>query len=78
MPGSLRFFECSDGRVWHKAASPIPQPVRTRFDSAIFGLGGDEERRRRLAMGALERIKDFSWEKKAASVDAIYRTHARK
>jgi glycosyltransferase involved in cell wall biosynthesis len=41
--------------------------------SAIAGLAGDEDRRRRLAKGALERIKDFSWEKKAEAVDAIYR-----
>ena len=41
--------------------------------SAILQFADDEGRRRRLARGALQRIKDFSWEKKAAAVDAIYR-----
>ena len=41
--------------------------------AAISGLAVDEKRRRILARGAIERSKDFSWEEKAASVDAIYR-----
>jgi glycosyltransferase involved in cell wall biosynthesis len=40
--------------------------------SAIMQLAADEERRRRLAEGALKRINDFSWEKKAEAIDAIY------
>ncbi|HMB95785.1 MAG TPA: hypothetical protein VKK61_07075, partial [Tepidisphaeraceae bacterium] len=36
-------------------------------------LSNDENERRRLARGAMRRIHDFSWEQKAASVDAIYR-----
>jgi len=40
---------------------------------AIVRLASDEPERRRLAAGALERAKDFSWEKKAEAVDQIYR-----
>jgi glycosyltransferase involved in cell wall biosynthesis len=40
---------------------------------AIAKLGEDEGLRRRLATGALERIGEFSWEKKAEVVERIYR-----
>lgn len=56
----------------------IKIPVRThaQFESdlaqAISALAGDEERRRRLAAGALRRAQDFTWEKKARAVCEIY------
>lgn len=41
--------------------------------AAIRRLGTDESERRRLAEGALGRVEDFSWEKKADSLERIYR-----
>lgn len=54
---------------------PVHSPRQLIADlaAAIRQLGEDETERRRLAAGALVRIQDFSWEKKAAAVDAIYR-----
>jgi glycosyltransferase involved in cell wall biosynthesis len=57
----------------------IKLPVNTSFQlesdiaDAIVRLAKDENERRRLANGALKRIEDFSWEKKAEFVDSIYR-----
>ena len=42
------------------------------ISNAISKLAENEEERRRLAKGALERVKDFSWEKKAEMVNSIY------
>lgn len=38
----------------------------------ITALASDEERRRRLAAGALRRARDFSWEAKAEAIDRVY------
>jgi glycosyltransferase involved in cell wall biosynthesis len=53
---------------------PVSTPRQVEFDlaNAIKRLDGDEEERKRLAKGALLRIRDFSWEKKAQLVNAIY------
>jgi len=40
--------------------------------AAIVLLAADEKKRRKLAKGALRRIKDFSWEEKARRVGLIY------
>jgi glycosyltransferase involved in cell wall biosynthesis len=50
-----------------------PRQLVEDFAAAIERLAGDETERRRLAAGALRRIADFSWEKKAEMVDRIYR-----
>lgn len=54
---------------------PVETPRQFVSDlvSAIKRLANDETERRRLAKGGLERIKDFTWEKKAKMVDLIYR-----
>lgn len=54
---------------------PIESPKQfvSELASAITKLSQDENERRRLAKGALLRIKDFSWDKKAELVDSIYR-----
>lgn len=54
---------------------PIESPNQFISDLsiAIKNLAESEKERRRLANGALQRIKDFSWEKKAELVDSIYR-----
>ncbi len=54
---------------------PVETPRQFVSDlvTAIKQLENDEAERRRLAKGALARIKDFSWEKKAEIVDSIYR-----
>ncbi len=40
---------------------------------AISDLGSNEEQRRQLAAGALRRAREFSWKRKAAAIDRIYR-----
>ncbi|MDI6802138.1 MAG: glycosyltransferase family 4 protein [Thermodesulfovibrionales bacterium] len=50
-----------------------PKQLEEGIADAILKLAKDEEERRRLAKGALKRINDFSWEKKAELVDAIYK-----
>jgi len=50
-----------------------PKQFVSDLSVAIKILADDEIERRRLADGALNRINDFSWEKKAELVDAIYR-----
>jgi glycosyltransferase involved in cell wall biosynthesis len=54
---------------------PVGSPRQLSVDIArgIERLAEDEERRRCLALGALERARDFSWDKKAEQVDLIYR-----
>ena len=54
---------------------PVETPAKFVSDlaAAIKKLANSEEERRRLAKGALKRIKDFSWDKKAELVDSIYR-----
>jgi len=46
--------------------------IEVYMAAAIKRLDSDEQERQRLARGALERIKDFSWEKKAVAVNSIY------
>jgi len=54
---------------------PVVSPDQLAADmaAAIVALARDEPRRRRLAQGALGRVGDFSWDKKARRVAAIYR-----
>ena len=53
---------------------PVTTPKRVISDlaGAITALAGDEPKRRRLAQGALRRIGDFTWDKKADAINAIY------
>ncbi len=53
---------------------PLKSPRQFEHDLAIAikKLADNEEKRRHLAKGALQRILDFSWEKKAELVDMIY------
>ncbi len=56
----------------------IKVPVKTQrqlecnLSTAIRKLFDEETERRRLAAGALKRIEEFSWEKKASEINAIY------
>jgi len=54
---------------------PVESPGRfiAGLADALRRLAADENERRRLAAGALRRIRDFSWEGKAAAIDGIYR-----
>ena len=54
---------------------PIRHPRQFQGDlgRAVLRLADDEPERLRLAAGALRRIGEFSWERKAAMVDKIYR-----
>jgi glycosyltransferase involved in cell wall biosynthesis len=47
--------------------------LETDLAQAIIRLAGDEDLRQRLARGALARVKDYSWERKALQLDQIYR-----
>ena len=55
-----------------KIAVNTPRQFITDLAAAITMLAKDEERRQKLAKGALRRIEDFSWEKKAKQVNLIY------
>ncbi|MFC1603519.1 glycosyltransferase [Planctomycetota bacterium] len=49
-----------------------PNQVTTDFAFAIESLWNDETYRQKLANGALERAKDFSWDKKIEQLNGIY------
>ncbi len=53
-----------------------PRQLVAAFASAVERLAVDEAERRRLAEGALRRIRDFTWEGKARELDGIYRRSA--
>lgn len=55
-----------------KIAVKTPRQFATDLAAAITLLAKDEEKRRRLAKGALRRIEDFSWEEKAKQINLIY------
>lgn len=55
-----------------KIAVHTPRQFATDLEAAIMLLANDEEKRRKLAKGALRRVEDFSWEEKARQVDLIY------
>ena len=54
---------------------PISAPRQFEIDlaKAITRLWCNERERRRLSKGALERVKEFSWEKKGLMIDSIYK-----
>ncbi len=72
-PDHCGFSNVVKGNCGIKVPVKTPQQFVSDLATAIMSLAEDEERRRLLAEGALERIKDFSWEKKAEQVDSIYR-----
>ena len=49
-----------------------PRQLSRDLATAIIRLAEDEEERRRLAQGALKRIVDYSWQKKAEAINSIY------
>lgn len=49
-----------------------PRQIEADLAAAITKLYNNEEKRRRLARGALQRITEFSWENKAKMVNSIY------
>jgi len=50
-----------------------PKQFSRELAKAIVQLEGNEPLRRQLAAGALLRVHDFAWDKKAEQVEAIYR-----
>ncbi len=54
-----------------------PKQVTTDIALAIESLWNDETWRRKLAKGALERAKDFSWDKKSEMLNKIYQEATR-
>jgi len=55
-----------------KIAVTTPGKVVADLAGAITALAEDEPRRCKLADGALKRIIDFTWDKKADAINAIY------
>jgi glycosyltransferase involved in cell wall biosynthesis len=53
---------------------PVKTPRQFEYDlsEALKRLFNEESERRRLACGALRRINDFSWDKKAIEINKIY------
>ena len=49
-----------------------PKQVSSDIARAIERLWGDEDLRQRLAVGALERAKVYSWEEKMKQLNGIY------
>jgi glycosyltransferase involved in cell wall biosynthesis len=49
-----------------------PRQVRADLAAAIETLWRDEDRRRRLAAGALRRSEDFAWSAKAEAINRVY------
>jgi glycosyltransferase involved in cell wall biosynthesis len=49
-----------------------PRQIIEGFAEAIAGVWRDEAARQSMAAGALTRVKDFSWERKSATLEAIY------
>jgi glycosyltransferase involved in cell wall biosynthesis len=56
-----------------KVPVKTPASVVAGLAAAISRLAGDEPLRFELAKGAVQRAQDFTWDKKAAAVDHIYR-----
>jgi len=56
-----------------KVAATNREAIESDLADAIARLGNDESLRAKLAQGALARVPDFSWEKKAQMVSTIYR-----
>ncbi|MEA2116729.1 MAG: hypothetical protein U9P36_15305 [Thermodesulfobacteriota bacterium] len=48
-------------------------PVAEEIADSATKMWAHEDWRQELALGALQRAHSFSWEKKAAQVDEIYR-----
>ena len=72
-PDHCGFSNVVTGDCGVKIPIESPNQFVSDLSAAIRSLAENEEERRRLAKGALQRIKDFSWEKKAELVDSIYR-----
>ena len=72
-PDHCGFADVVTGECGIKIAVHTPRQFVADLTSAIELLAKDEKKRRNLAKGALRRIEDFSWEKKARQVDLIYR-----
>jgi len=49
-----------------------PEQLVSDMAEAILKLSDDESERQRLSRGALEQIKEFSWDKKAERINEIY------
>lgn len=75
-PDMCGFADVVNDQCGIKVAMQSPRQVQKDLAAAIIRLANNEVERRRLAQGALRRIEDFSWQKKAAAVDAIYQQAA--
>jgi len=73
-PDHCGFSEVIDVQSGIKIPLDNPRQLKADLAKAIERLAGNESERRRLARGALCRIEDFSWQKKAETVDRIYRS----
>jgi glycosyltransferase involved in cell wall biosynthesis len=72
------FAEVVDESCGIRVPVTTPQQSTEGLARAILELAEDENRRRRLAEGALRRARNFSWESKVAALCEIYRSKTMK
>ncbi len=72
-PDHCGFADSVDASCGIRIAVDTPGQFAHDMASAVAELYRDESKRRQLALGALIRARDFSWEGKAAEVDSVYR-----
>lgn len=68
------FGEVVDESCGIKIPVTTPREAIEGFARAISELERDEEKRQRLALGALRRAREFSWERKAEAINEIYQS----
>ncbi len=73
-PDHCGFSDVVTGNCGIKIPIPTVSAFQQGLKAALQRLAADEALRQRLARGALARATEFSWEKKAAQVDEIYRS----
>jgi glycosyltransferase involved in cell wall biosynthesis len=71
-PDHCGFSDVVTGDCGLKIGIQTPRQFVNDLAAAIEMLADNEEKRRRLAVGALRRIQDYSWEKKAKKINRIY------
>jgi len=71
-PDHCGFADVVTAECGIKVRFDFPRQIAMDLAEAIKRLDDDEQERRRLARGALQRSKDFSWERKAEVICTVY------
>ena len=72
-PDHCGFSDVIDESCGRKLGIATTREFIAELGSAIEQIYEDELLRRRLAAGAIARAREYSWEKKALAIDAVYR-----